>query len=157
MIGLTLNSAPTATFNAPSPVFAGLPFTLSLTSPNDPDTGDTLTYAFDCGNGYGAFGPMSSVSCDAPTDLGPLSVGGKIRDNEGATTEYRATIDVTVTSDSLCELTRVYSSSAKVADKLCKELEKGQLDKFAKEVQKEAGKAFTQEEAATLVRLAGEL
>jgi len=33
VIGLTLNAAPTATFNAPSPVGAGLPFTLSLTSP----------------------------------------------------------------------------------------------------------------------------
>ena len=84
-------------------------------------------------------------------------MGGKIRDNEGATTEYRATVDVTVTFESLCALTRVYSSSAKVADQLCKILDKGQMSKFTKEVQKEAGKAFTQEEAATLVRLAGEL
>ena len=157
VIGLTLNAPPTATFNAPSPVFAGLPFTLSLTSPNDPDAGDTLTYAFDCGSGYGAFSSTSSASCEAPTDLGSLSVGGKIRDNHGATTEYRATIDVTVTTDSLCELTRAYSSNGKVADQLCKELAKGNVDKFTKDVQKEAGRTLTQEEAATLVRLAGEL
>ena len=157
VIGLTLNAPPTATFNAPSPVFAGLPFTLSLTSPNDPDAGDTLTYAFDCGSGYGAFSSSTSASCEAPTDLGSLSVGGKIRDNHGATTEYRATIDVTVTTDSLCELTRAYSSNGKVADQLCKELAKGNVDKFTKDVQKEAGKTLTQEEAATLVRLAGEL
>jgi predicted extracellular nuclease len=157
VIGLELNTPPTATFNAPASAFAGLPFTLSLTNPSDPDTGDTFTYAFDCGNGYGAFGSSSSISCDTPTDVDALSVGGKIRDSEGATTEYRATVDVTVTLESLCALTRVYSSSAKVADKLCDLLAKGPVSKFTKEVQKQAGLAFTQEEAATLVRLAGEL
>jgi uncharacterized protein len=157
VIGLELNTPPTATFNAPASAFAGLPFTLSLTNPSDPDTGDTFMYAFDCGNGYGAFGSSSSISCDTPTDVDALSVGGKIRDSEGATTEYRATVDVTVTLESLCALTRVYSSSAKVADKLCDLLVKGPVSKFTKEVQKQAGLAFTQEEAATLVRLAGEL
>ena len=49
VIGLTLNTAPTATFNAPAAAFAGLAFTLSLTNAIDPDTGETLTYAFDCG------------------------------------------------------------------------------------------------------------
>ena len=105
VIGLTLNAAPTATFNAPASAFAGLPFTLSLTNPIDPDTGDTFTYAFDCGDGYGAFGASSTASCTAD-EVGTLSVGGKIRDSDGAVTEYRGDVDVTVTFDSLCALTR---------------------------------------------------
>jgi hypothetical protein len=156
LVGLYLNAPPTATFNAPASSFAGFPFTLSLTNASDADPGDTLTYAFDCGNGYGAFGSSSSASCPT-TDVGTLSVGGKIRDNHGATKEYRGTVDVTVTFDSLCALTRVYSSSAKVADKLCAELAKANVSKFTKEVRKQSGVAFTQAEAATLIRLAGDL
>ena len=83
VIGLTLNAAPTATFNAPASSFAGFPFTISLTNPSDPDAGDTFTYAFDCGDGYGSFGAGSSASC-TPTEVGTLSVGGKIRDSGGA-------------------------------------------------------------------------
>ncbi len=170
VIGLTLNTAPTATFSAPSSSFAGFPFTLSLTNPIDPDAGDTLTYAFDCGSGYGAFGSSPSASC--PTnDVGSLSVGGKIRDSEGAVTEYRAIVDVTVTFDSVCALTREYSSDASLADDLCGSLAAAEnalarndlkskqkhLANFTKNVTKQTGKAFTEEEAATLVRLAGEL
>jgi len=171
VIGLTLNTAPTATFNAPASASAGLPFTLSLTNPVDPDTGDTLTYAFDCGNGYGAFSATSSVSCTAPTSLGTISVGGKIRDSERATTEYRATVDVTVTYESLCALTRQYSSRQDVADDLCAELaaakkaaerndsssKQKHLANYTKIVNKQTGKAFTPDEAATLSRLAGKL
>ena len=78
------------------------------------------------------------------------------------------TVDVAVTSDSLCVLTRQYSSSQKVADDLCDVLAKAEeaatpklRDKrsndFVKKVNKQAGSAFTQEEAATLVRLAREI
>jgi predicted extracellular nuclease len=150
------NVAPTASFNAPASTPAGFAFTLSLTSPSDPAPADTFTYAFDCGSGYGAFGPSASASC-TPTDPGTVIVHGKIRDDDGGFTEYAATVEVTVTRDSLCALTRVYSSSSKVADKLCADLAKGQLSKFVKDVEKETGEALTPDEAATLIRLAGRL
>ena len=52
------NAKPTGTFNSPASGQAGVPFTLSITSPSDPSAADTaagFTYAFDCGSGYGAF------------------------------------------------------------------------------------------------------
>src|SRR5205823_11001609 len=58
------NVAPTATFNASSPVDEGSNISLSLTAPFDPSSVDTtagFTYAFDCGSGYGAFGGSSSA------------------------------------------------------------------------------------------------
>jgi predicted extracellular nuclease len=164
------NVAPTATFNAPTSAFAGFAFTLSLTSPIDPAPADTFTYAFDCGTGYGAFGGSSSASC-TPTDTGTLTVRGTISDDDGGTNEYVATVDVTVTFDSLCALTREYSSSEKVADQLCKWLDKAAEDsergkpkpaqrhlaKYVKSVEAEAGRAFSPEEAAILVGLAQSL
>ena len=94
------NVAPTATFNAPASVFAGFPIALSLTNATDAAPADRpgLTYAFDCGSGYGAFSASSTASC--PTDaVGTRSVGGKVRDDDGGVTEYRATVSVRVTYD----------------------------------------------------------
>ena len=152
------NVPPTATFNAPATVFAGFPFTLSLTGATDPAPADVLTYAFDCGDGsgYGAFGAANTKSCPT-TFIGTRSVGGKVRDDDGGVTEYRATVSVIVTHDSLCALTKEYSSSAKVADKLCDDLAKDKIKNFIKEVEKQAGKAFTNDEAAILIALAEEL
>jgi hypothetical protein len=73
-----------------------------------------------------------------------------------------------VTFDSLCALTRQYSSSVKVAADLCDLLDSARratkpsdrqkrLDDYSKKVAKQAGLAFTQEEAAALIRLAGKL
>src|SRR5439155_1660763 len=70
------NVAPTATFNAPSPVDEGSDISLSLTATFDPSSADTaagFTYAFDCGSGYGAFGGTSSATC-ATSDNGVRSV-----------------------------------------------------------------------------------
>src|SRR4051794_12942194 len=115
------NVAPTATFAAPASTFAGSPFSLSLTSPHDPSAADTAAgfqYAFDCGSGYAAFGSATSVSC--PTDdTGTRTVHAKIRDKDGGVTEYTATMQVTVTFTSLCNLTRSYSTKVKLADRLC--------------------------------------
>ena len=117
------NVAPTATFAPPVSSFAGFPFTLSLTSANDPSDADTaagFTYAFDCGNGsgYGAFGPSATATC--PTgDVGTRSVAAKIRDKDGAVREYPGTVSVRVTFDSLCALARSYARHPADADKLC--------------------------------------
>ena len=154
------NVAPTATFNAPASVFAGFPFTLSLTNATDAAPADRpgLTYAFDCGDGsgYGAFGASNTASCPT-TFIGTRSVGGKVSDDDGGVTEYRATVSVIVTYDSLCALTKEYSSSAKVAEKLCADLAKRKINNYIREVEKEAGTAFTDEEAAILIALAEEL
>jgi hypothetical protein len=58
------NVAPTATLASPASTFAGSPFTLALTSPQDPSAADAAAgfeYSFDCGSGYGAFGGSSTV------------------------------------------------------------------------------------------------
>jgi len=176
------NVAPTATFNAPASSFAGFPFTLSLTSPHDPSAADTAAgfqYAFDCGTHYGAFGSASSVSC--PTDdTGTRTVHTTIRDKDGGTTEYTATVQVNVTFTSLCNLTRQYSSKVKLADRLCGLLANAEADatsgapppkpknpprkpankwlnRYVDQVNSSTPAAFTPTEAATLTRLAQRL
>ncbi len=165
------NVEPRATFNAPDSATAGFPFTLSLTSPSDPSAADTAAgfqYAFDCGSGYGAFGPAASTSCTA-TDTGSVNVGGKIRDKDGGVSEYRDTVAVTVTYGSLCELVKAYTSDAKTEDKLCKHLElaerspneesrQAHLKNFRNEVDKaEAEGHLTAAQAATLKLLSTRL
>jgi hypothetical protein len=168
------NVAPTATFSAPSSDFAGFPFTLSLTGAFDPspaDTAEGLTFAFDCGSGYGAFTFASSASC--PTDdVGTRSVGAKVRDKDGGVSEYRGSVEVTVTFDSLCALTRSYSRKESVANTLCNKLERAEaattanarnakLQAYRDEVDAKTGtakdKAFNLEQAETLKRLSTRL
>ena len=168
------NVAPTATFSAPANVFAGSSFVLSLTGATDPSVADTsagFTYAFDCGSGYGAFSPTATASCPT-TDTGARTVGGKIQDKDGGVSEYHATVNVTVTFDSLCALTRSYADNSSVADALCNKLEHaasapndnaraGILNAYMNQVDaktgSEPGKAFTEEEGAILKQLASEL
>jgi hypothetical protein len=163
------NVAPTATFDAPASGFAGFPFTLSLTNATDAAPADIpgLTFAFDCGSGYGAFSASSTASC--PTDsVGSHSVGAKVRDDDGGVTEYRADVEVIVTFDSLCDLVREYVDSVSVADGLCAKLaaaeskldrkqQETDLKAFVNQVQAQSGKSMTAAEAATLIRLAGAL
>jgi hypothetical protein len=165
-----MNIPPTATFTAPTSAQAGFPFALSLSDPQDPSSADTaagFTYAFDCGGGYGAFGSSATASCVA-TDVGMLSVGGKIRDKDGGVTEYRATVEVIVTFDGLCELTHSYSTKPQIADSLCAKLRNaaaapnanaldGLLDAFQNQVDAQTNKAFTPAQAAVLKRLADRL
>ncbi len=164
------NVAPTARFTAPSSTFAGFPFTLSLDDAADPSTADTAAgfqYAFDCGSGYGAFGSSSSASCPTST-VGTRSVGGKIRDDDGGVTEYRATVDVVVTNSSLCDLVESYASDPNVAEQLCHKLEQaaaapnenarqGLLGAFRNNVDAKTGKGLTVQQAAILKQLSTEL
>jgi hypothetical protein len=89
------NIAPVATFNPASPVGEGT-MSLSLTGAQDaPGDVSTLQYAFDCGNGtgYGAFAASSSIGCVVP-DNGVRTVGAKIKDKDGAETEYTKSVTV---------------------------------------------------------------
>jgi hypothetical protein len=125
-----------------------------------------LTFAFDCGSGYGAFGAATSVSC--PTSaVGALEVGVKVSDDDGGVTEYRATVQVLVTYDSLRALVAQLVDKPGVADALLAKLdaaqaaaaggdenaEQGILEAFVNQVEAQAGKAMTEEEAALLIRL----
>ena len=106
-----LNVAPTASFQAPATSFAGFPFSLSLASVQDPSAADRaagFSYAFDCGSGYGAFGSSAGASCST-TDTGTRSVGAKVKDKDGGVSEYRGSVAVIVTFDSLCSLVRSYA------------------------------------------------
>jgi hypothetical protein len=91
------NVAPTATFNAPSPVNEGSNIALSLTGATDASSADaaSLTFAFDCGtgSGYGAESSASTASCPT-TDNGTRTVKGKVLDKDGGATEYTGTVTV---------------------------------------------------------------
>ena len=166
------NVAPTATFDTPGSVSASS-FTLALTSPHDPSVSDTaagFAYAFDCGAGYAAYGVAATATC--PAGHGEVAVGARIRDKDGGVTEYRSTVDVHTTYDSLCELTRSLSRKPHVADSLCKKLDKAEhartarqrrhhLRAYRREVHAQTGrrrsKAFSPHDGALLESLALEL
>lgn len=164
------NMPPSATFGAPTSADAGFPFMLSLSAPSDPSAADTaagFAYAFDCGDGYGSFGPDASVLCPA-TDAGTLTVGARIKDKDGGITEYSASVDVTVTFDSLCDLVHAYSTDPELADNLCHKLDDaanaptptakvGALGAFRNMVSAKVGKGLTAEQAAELRRLSRRL
>ena len=90
------NVAPTATFTAPdTAVDEGDSFNISLDDPQDvaADVLGGFEYKFDCGSGYGVYGPSSSTSCPT-TDNGTLTVKGTIKDKDGGETEYTDTVTV---------------------------------------------------------------
>ena len=153
------NAPPSATFVAPATVNAGNPFTLALTNPADPAPADVaagFTYAFDCGSGYGPFGAASTTSCPT-SNVGVLSVGGKIRDKDGGVSEYRSTVQAVVTVASLCALTEQFVTKEGVAHSMCAKLESGSIKAYINEVEAQAGKSLTQAQAELLIRLARSL
>ncbi len=90
------NVAPTATFGTPGSVNEGSSFGISLSDAFDPSAADTtagFTYAFDCGSGYGAFGPSNTATCTAVDNPG-VTVKGKIQDKDGGVTEYSAAVAI---------------------------------------------------------------
>jgi hypothetical protein len=91
-----------------------------------------------------------------------------VRDKDGGVTEYTATVGVVVTFDSLCNLTKAYSSKPAVANALCVLLRTAEQTRIR--LVREAAllayrvgvvlatgpqqsKAFTNEEGDTLIRL----
>jgi endonuclease/exonuclease/phosphatase family metal-dependent hydrolase len=170
------NVAPTATLDAPARADAGFPFTLSLTNAHDASPADVaagFSYAFDCGDGTG-FGPWtSSATASCPTDdAAPRSVGGRIRDKDGGVSERRATVRLTVGTNSLCALVRSYiTKPGNEDDELCRKLaeiakadakdkdkqREKKIDEFQKRVAKDVPRWLTAEQAEILIRLSEEL
>jgi hypothetical protein len=152
------NVPPTATFVAPATVLAGDPIALALTGATDASSVDrgSLQFAFDCGSGFGPFSSTATASC--PTDsAGSRVVRGAVRDKDGGQTVYTATVQVQVTVDSLCALVTSWAKNAGQANSLCVKLAHGQIAAFGHEVDAQTGKEFTEEQAATLKRLASQL
>ncbi len=90
------NSAPTASLNAPASTNEGVDFPIALVNSQDPSGADVsagFSYAFDCGAGYGSFGPAASSTCQA-LDNGSLPVKVMIKDKDGGQTEYTAIVSV---------------------------------------------------------------
>jgi hypothetical protein len=93
---LVQNLPPSGTFQAPSSVQEGTAFPTSITGVTDPSAADTtagFSYAFDCGNGYGAFGPSASANC-AGLSAGTYIVRGKVRDKDAGQEEYSKVLTV---------------------------------------------------------------
>lgn len=86
--------APTATFHATETVIEGSAVSLSLTDVTS-SIGSIVTFSFDCGSGYGAFGDQSSVTCPATTDNGAVTVRGRVQNQRGTGSEYTAAATVT--------------------------------------------------------------
>jgi hypothetical protein len=164
------NVAPGATFHAPTSAAGS--FRLSLTAPHDPSVADAagFDYAFDCGRGYGGYGDAAATTCAAAA--GSLAVGARIRDKDGAVTEYRATVDASTSFAGLCELTRSLSRKPHVAEALCRKLAKAErartarkrrhyLREYRRGVRAQTGrkrsKAFSLPDGARLQSLAREL
>jgi hypothetical protein len=93
------NVAPEATFSAPSSATGGGTFEISLTDATDVSSADTaagFTYAFDCGDGYGAASSTAAATC-AATIVPTQTVKGKVIDKDGGESEYTAEVGVSYT------------------------------------------------------------
>jgi hypothetical protein len=115
-------------------------------------------------------GPSTTASCPT-TATGTRTVKGTVRDDDGGETEYTRTVQVVVTFDSLCALTKAYVDKADVAQSLCDKLAaakdaaaKGNtktkqniLGAYVNQVEAQSGKSMTQAEAAILIALAKQL
>ncbi|MCX5762945.1 MAG: right-handed parallel beta-helix repeat-containing protein [Gemmatimonadetes bacterium] len=90
------NVAPSAVLNAPATVAEGSSFSIALGSPTDPSSADVaagFTYAFSCGGAYGSFSSATSFTCTTAV-AGSLTVGGKIKDKNGAVSTYTKSVTV---------------------------------------------------------------
>jgi hypothetical protein len=107
---------PSAVFSAPSPVIVGQPILLALSGASGPSS-TSFDFAFDCGNGagFGAFGANNTASC-ATSAAGLRTVRGRVRDQNGLSTEYALKVTVVVGTPlaATAPATNVTLSSAKL-------------------------------------------
>lgn len=108
----------------------------------------------------------------ATSDTGTRSVGAKVRDKDGGIREYRGSVQVVVTFDSLCSLVRSYARHQADANELCAILDDAEaagnpktrsnlLRSFRNPVDgmtgSQPGKSFTAEQGALLKLLSTRL
>lgn len=92
------NLPPSAVVSATNTTYEGSAYTITASSPHDPGLADrpTLQFAFDCGRGggYGAFSTTRTMTCPALADQDTFHVRARVRDKDGAETEYIRTVRV---------------------------------------------------------------
>ncbi|GJG85302.1 hypothetical protein tb265_04830 [Gemmatimonadetes bacterium T265] len=107
----------TPTRSTPPSAIVGQPFTLALQGAHVPGGyASTFTYAFDCGTGtYATTSTTPSTSCTAPA-AGPVTVRGKVIDQDQDATEYTATVTVLTPVQAARQLRAAVASSGIPAD-----------------------------------------
>jgi hypothetical protein len=93
---IVMNVPPVAAFNAPAQANQGAAFTLALAGASDPSSADAaagFSYAFDCGDGAGAFTPAPTATCVSSTS-GAVTVRATLRDKDGGSTTYARQVTV---------------------------------------------------------------
>ena len=108
MVGLNPNANPTVDAGGPYSAFAGIPVTVSATG-SDPN-GGSLTYDWDLDDN-GSFETPGQTATFTSTVLGAHTIKVRATDPGGLTAVDSATVNVTVTYDSLCALTTVLVTS----------------------------------------------
>jgi PKD repeat protein len=87
-----VNVAPTGLFPPlPPGLLEGSNILLGLGNPTDPSSVDIaagLQFAFNCGNGFGAFQAAATLTCPTTPDDGNYTVGVRVRDKDGGQSEY---------------------------------------------------------------------
>lgn len=108
-----LNRAPAGTFTAPAYTYEGRTYLLTLTALKDgpADLRAGVQVAFDCGAGYGAWALATRVTCPAVADDDSVSIGVRLRDNDGAVTEYRRPAFIIYNAAPVVAATAVTSTS----------------------------------------------
>ena len=75
------------------------------------------------------------------------------RDKDGDANEYTAHVEVTITSASLCSLTRTLVTKTGVADGLCDKLADGAFNAYRNQLDAQSGKSVSAADAAFLESL----
>ncbi len=166
VVGLSLNDAPTVDAGGPYSVFAG--FTVTVTATGSDPNGDSLAYAWDLDDN-GSFETLGqSATFDASIAIpGPHTIKVRATDPGDLSAVDTATVNVTVTYDSLCALTKSLVTKKGVEDELCKKLEQAEkaaakgktkdhdekLEEYRKKLDQETGKAVSATSAARLKSL----
>ena len=86
--------------------------------------------------------------------LGTHTIEGKAQDNAGNVGAGSFTYTITVTSGSLCNLTKQFVDKPGVAHSLCVKLENGAINAYLNELRAQTGKSITAANAAILKALA---
>jgi uncharacterized membrane protein len=88
------NRAPTASLVLPGNTYEGRTFPLAISALVDgaADKRAGIQTSWDCGSGFSAFAVATRFVCPAVADDDTLNVGVRLRDKDGAMTEYRAVL-----------------------------------------------------------------
>ena len=168
VVGLNPNAGPSVDAGGPYSVPAG--FTVDVTATGTDPNGDTLTYAWDLDDNGSFETPGQTVTYSAESAMAPgtHTIRVQATDPGGLSAVDETTVTITVTYDSLCDLTKkLVTKKGGLEKDLCKKLEEAEkaeaegktkehdkkLDEYRKKVEHESGKGISAEGAAQLIAL----